>query len=288
MKLEKIVTFANTNVRLRFLAMERSLRATGCTLPLLVIPYDENLFDLPPNSTWVQADQLFTWLDEKTGAKIFRKYAALLQQNYQYVDSDVIFLNDPSAALSAVHGFITSCGHWHNTEYTYTEYSKAVYKKNSTTWQKTVFNAGQFACDNTLYTIQKLKETIISPENKDTCTNKHYTDQPGMNLLVHIATDNITNLTLPPYNMPSTWAGDYDTADYHNYWKAQTPYLIHWAGCQMNTGRPIDKEFLKYLSKEELQLWKKQLVNHKKSNSFYKKMRRNLSLVKETIQKLEI
>ena len=32
--------------------MERSLRAVGCDLPLLVIPYDEDLFELPPNAEW--------------------------------------------------------------------------------------------------------------------------------------------------------------------------------------------------------------------------------------------
>jgi hypothetical protein len=47
MKIEKIITLANNKVRLRFLAMERSLRATGCQLPLLVIPYDDKLFELP-------------------------------------------------------------------------------------------------------------------------------------------------------------------------------------------------------------------------------------------------
>jgi hypothetical protein len=38
MKIDKIISMANQKVRLRFLAMERSLRATGCQLPLWVIP----------------------------------------------------------------------------------------------------------------------------------------------------------------------------------------------------------------------------------------------------------
>jgi hypothetical protein len=43
MKIDKIISMANQKVRLRFLALERSLRASGCQLPILVIPYDDNL-----------------------------------------------------------------------------------------------------------------------------------------------------------------------------------------------------------------------------------------------------
>lgn len=44
MKIDKIITMANKTVRLQFLAMERSLRSTGCTLPIWVIPFDNNTF----------------------------------------------------------------------------------------------------------------------------------------------------------------------------------------------------------------------------------------------------
>lgn len=50
MKLESIITLASTEVRLRFIAMERSLRATGCDLPLRVIPYNANASKLPLNA----------------------------------------------------------------------------------------------------------------------------------------------------------------------------------------------------------------------------------------------
>ena len=58
MKIDKIISMANQNVKLRFLAMERSLRATGCKLPLLVIPYDNNLFELPAGSTWWEVPEI--------------------------------------------------------------------------------------------------------------------------------------------------------------------------------------------------------------------------------------
>src|SRR5437764_440818 len=52
MKLERIITLANRKFRVRFAAMERSLRAVGCALPISVIPYDNERFDLPKNSEW--------------------------------------------------------------------------------------------------------------------------------------------------------------------------------------------------------------------------------------------
>ena len=62
MKLECIVTMASAAVRLRFLAMERSLRAVGCTLPLRVIPYNDERFELPAGATWWEMPEITTWL----------------------------------------------------------------------------------------------------------------------------------------------------------------------------------------------------------------------------------
>ena len=65
MKIDKIISLANKNVKLRFLAMERSLRDTGCDLPLLVIPYNDNLFDLPKGSTWWEIPEMIQWLNRE-------------------------------------------------------------------------------------------------------------------------------------------------------------------------------------------------------------------------------
>src|SRR6478609_7478064 len=104
MQLEKIISLANENTRLRFLAMERSLRATGCTLPLWVIPYDDNRFELPPNAIWWQIDNIITWLEGKMASKPKRKYQCMLEGNYQFVDADVIFLKNPETALANLSG----------------------------------------------------------------------------------------------------------------------------------------------------------------------------------------
>jgi hypothetical protein len=256
MKLEKIVTLANRAVRLRFLAMERSLRATGCELPLLVIPYDEDRFELPLGSSWWENAPFFSWLAQNRARKMMRKYLAITEKNYQFADADVIFLRNPETVLSAHTGFVTSCGHWRNPDHACTPASQAYISQKTTTWQRLTFNAGQFACDRSLYCIDSLKSALSDPPWADLCLNAKYTDQPGYNLLVWRSEVPITNLTLPPTSMESTWVGDYP-GEYQQYWADpnRKPYLIHWAGVMLHELRPINDLFFQQLSPEELNAW---------------------------------
>jgi hypothetical protein len=258
MKLEKIITLANKNVRPRFLAMERSLRAVGCNLPLLVIPYDETRFDLPANAEWWAMPEMVDWLARSKSHPTMRKYQCLLESNYQFVDSDVCFLKDPAQVLAPESGFVTSCGHWHNPGHTYTDQSLAHFKSISTTWQKSIFNTGQFACDRSLYpALADLQRTAERRDAIDTCIRFQFHEQPGVNLLVALSGVPVTNLTLPPRCMESTWAGDYPDADYRRYWSNpdKQPYLIHWAGTAMWGGRPVNDFFFQYLTASERQEW---------------------------------
>src|SRR5687768_4020068 len=114
MQLDKIITLINSNVRLQFLAMERSLRATGCTLSIWAIPYDEHIFELPENSMWWEVPELTKWLHEVGGNNRMRKYQCFTVSNYHFVDPDIIFLKNPEQVLAPFSGFITSDGHWHS------------------------------------------------------------------------------------------------------------------------------------------------------------------------------
>ena len=121
MKIDKIITLASADVQWQFMAMERSLRACGCDLPLLVIPYDDQkTFDLPANASWWKMDEVMSWLQQYNTFPALRKYQCLLTDNYQYVDSDIVFLRNPQEVLAGQKGFITSCGHWNNTGHTCT------------------------------------------------------------------------------------------------------------------------------------------------------------------------
>jgi len=290
MKLEKIISLANKKSEIRFLAMVRSLRAVGCNLPVWVIPYDNNRFDLPDNCIWWEMEEVIAWLDANDAHKMMRKYQCLLTGSYQYVDSDIVFLSNPENVLADINGFITSDAHWRNPEHTYTEDSVKYYRNSSTLWERNIFNAGQYACDAVLFDFNTLKETVENPLYKEVCLNWKTYDQVALNLLIHLSKVNVHNLTLPPYNMESTWAGDYGDDDYERYWNDENkkPYIVHWAGCKMNTDRPIDKLFLNYLSSGERKQWDAQLDKQvKDKNNFYKKILRNLRLIKQSLRSVQ-
>ena len=253
MLLERIISLANKKNELLFLAMVRSLRETGCNLPVWVIPYDNNLFELPENCTWWIMPEIINWVDKNKLWPAYKKVQCFTVENYQFVDSDVIFLKDPALVLKTFNSFISSCTHWNNPQHTYTAETLEFFKKKSTTWQKFVFNSGQWACDRKLY---DTKELIYFCENFyiDTLFRKTnlYKDQAAINLLVNYKNVPITNLTLPPVNMESTWAGDYlSNYSFDRFEANDKPYLIHWAGISIEDDKYINNYFFKFLSEEE-------------------------------------
>ena len=253
MNLERIVTLANKNSEIRFLAMERSLRATGCTLPLYVIPYDDNKFDLPENSTWWEMPEILNWISKNNLWPAFRKIQCLTIANYQFVDSDVIFFKNPVETLKPLTGFITSCTHWMAPEHTYTDETLKYLKAKSTTWTKLVFNSGQFGCDKILYEQHELMR-FCETNFTETLFHKNYLykDQPGINILVNCADVEIVNVTMPPVSMVSTWAGDYlDEASFQRFEQNDKPYFVHWAGIALTSRNYIHQYFYKFLTAQE-------------------------------------
>jgi hypothetical protein len=261
-RLERIVTLANAKVRLRFLAMERSLRAVGCELPLWVIPYDDDLFDLPANSTWWRVPAVHDWLRARNSHRMMAKYACLTIDNYQFVDSDIVFLRDPAEVLRPWEGFIASCGQWRDSGQAVSPESRRHFERHCTLWQKLVFNAGQFACDRQLFEAERLIETASRPDLAPICLQHpsdsfYVNDQTGLNMLVLESGVPVVNLNLPPSDMESTWAGDYRESDFDRYWHppVRKPYLIHWAGIDMSSPRPLNELFYQYLTTKERREW---------------------------------
>jgi len=105
MKLEKIISLANKKSEIRFSAMIRSLRATGCNLPVWVIPYNDEKFELPENCIWWEIPEILSWISENNLFPGFRKIQCLTTENYQFVDSDIIFFKKPKFSLSALSRF---------------------------------------------------------------------------------------------------------------------------------------------------------------------------------------
>lgn len=261
MIIDKIISLANGKVRLQFLAMERSLRSTGCQLPIWVIPYDDDRFDLPEGSSWWELSEIFSWLHFENAHPVMRKYQCLTAENYQFVDTDVCFLRNPEEVLEPHSGFVTSCGHWRDPGHTLTAESHHWISQRTTLWPREVFNTGQFACDLSLYSVEELRKTATNQNFIKTCIQFPHHEQPGLNLLVWKTGIKILNLTLPPVRMESTWAGDYP-ADYALYWQdpQRQPYLIHWAGAKpSDPNRPIDQIFYNFLTAEETTEWNDQV-----------------------------
>jgi len=259
MKIDKIISIANTNMRLEFLAMERSLRATGCDLPLWVIPYDDKTFDLPVNAQWWRNDAFFGWLDSYKTHPTMRKYLCLTQGNYHFVDVDVAFLKNPQEVMAPHEGVVTSCTEWNKPQFTYTPRSKQIFSSISSTWQKSVFSTGQFACEHTLYSIPELEDILPHEDYREACLDYLLHEQPGMNLLVLRKVFTTHNLTLPPDCMESTWAGDYPDK-FESLWQDERrkPYLLHWAGSILYQNRPINDIFFSFLTQKEKMEWNEQ------------------------------
>lgn len=286
MQLQSIITLASKPVEILFRAMERSLRATGCDLPLRVIPFSDDRFELPENSEWWEEPEFLNWIDRSGRRPVMRKYQALLASNYQFVDTDVIFLRNPAEVLAPHSGFITSCTHWHNPDQTVTDESRAILRNRTTTWQKQIFNTGQFASEEAIPSLEKLREIAEDPQYKNVILRDAFHEQPGINLLVALSAMPITNLTLPPHNMESTWAGDYLDEGYMHYWRDQTrkPYLIHWAGEKMQKEHAITELFFQHLSREEKVWFRAQTKSNRLNKNFWQKLKHAIRAFASTVK----
>ena len=250
------------------------VRAVPCHFR--VIPYSERRFQLPQNSTWW--NEPVDWLQEHFSARIthpFQRRFFLLQcKNYQNVDTDLIFLKNPEQALRCHEGFVVACCQWHVPEYGAPDYTTEELKRLSSTWQARLFNAGQFASGMALYENSELIEVMGRTDlQRHVFAIDPPWDQGGFNVLVALKKPPYRNLTLPPFRMESTWAGDYPGA-YEPFWEHedQKPYMIHWAGGCLDGDRAINELFLQFMTKEETLVWKaRQKVRIENKSAQYRK-----------------
>lgn len=255
MELNYIYTLANEKVRLQFSAMERSLRATGCQLPLRVMPYGGERFELPRLATW-WTTPLQEWLHKKGSHPMTAKYQCLTQANYFYTDVDIVFLRNPIPALAPFEGFVAADTEWNKPKWAFTEESEVFLSQRTSLWTRNLFNAGFFACDQALYAESELYAVLDSPTRRRTCLQSIH-DEPGLNLLVAESGVPYTNLNLPPQQMESTWAGDYPR-EFKHLWPEpeRKPIFLHWAGSVLDEPLPINALFEEFLTVEEMKQWR--------------------------------
>jgi hypothetical protein len=251
MDIDRIITMASRGVRIQFLAFERSLRAVGCDLPLLVIPYDDNLFDLPPNAEWWQNKEFTSWLKASEAHPTMAKYICLTEANYAYFDTDICLIEDCRATLAQQTGFVVADTELIKYGEASTPESTEVLARKTSLWQLRLFNTGHFASDTPLYSLAELESTC--QKYKETCLLSPHHEQPGVNLLALVSGVAITNLCLPPHNMESTMAIDYAFRDdWEETWKqGRRPYFIHYAGGRAASQFPISRLFFDYLKEPE-------------------------------------
>lgn len=255
MKIERIISLANVKVRLQFLAMERSLRATGCDLPLSVIPFDETRFPLPDNAQWLEDDALFALVKETGAVPVSRKYLALTLPNCAFFDSDIIHRRDPSEWLAPLPNdvFVVADTEWNKGRWTFTAETRELYRSKSTLWLLDNFNSGFFAHANPKATTEHVRALLSEPQNWKLIHGKDPTagEQPGANFLIHKNGVEVHNLCLPPYRMESTMACDYPEDFEPIIRKPNGPAFIHYAGHGRNLAVPIARLIFDHLTKAE-------------------------------------
>ena len=253
MNVQKVITLAGQKVKLAFLVFERSLRAAGCDLPLLVIPYGDDLFQLPSNSEWWDSARFASWLRLHKAHPMMAKYRCLTEANYAYFDTDICVVDDFRPVLSHYSSFVVADTEWNKPGWATSPEATAILAEKSSLWMLKLFNAGHFACDRALYSEAEMQS--VSERYRDTCLTYPHHDQPGINLLVSLTGVEVTNLCMPPYRMESTMAVDYP-GEWEGIWSnGHRPYFVHYAGSALGKNLPINRLYYDFMSKAERKEW---------------------------------
>ena len=258
--MDKIVTLANRAVELQLRVFIRSLRSTGCDLPVHVIPYGVKDFDLPGGCQWLEETQIESVLAQQKAHPLYAKYAALVQRDCAYFDTDIVVLQNPSSWLESApsDSFVVADTEWAKNRWTFTNDSRQFLVSLSSRWPLLTFNSGFFAFEEPVYDEDELIAAIQSPEMRDTCLRRTASpiDQPAINWLVLRKNRKIFNFNLPTQNMESTMAGDYGrSAPERVLSNPDAPAFLHYAGPLFQTELPVTRLFTDYLTASERELW---------------------------------
>lgn len=253
MNVQKVITLASRKVKLAFNVFERSLRRAGCDLPLLVIPYGDDLFELPSNSEWWDSPGFASWLRAHKAHPMMAKYRCLTEANYVYFDTDICVVDDFRPVLSHHRNFVVADTEWNKPGWSTSPEATSILAEKTSLWMLKLFNAGHFACDQVLSSEKEIQS--VSEKYSDTCLTYPHHDQPGINLLVSLTDVEVTNLCMPPYRMESTMAVDYP-GEWEGIWsRGHRPYFIHYAGSGLGQNLPINRLYYDFMSQAERKEW---------------------------------
>lgn len=270
MTFDQIFSMANRHMRLEFLAMERSLRATGCRLPLTVIPFGEPDFDLPPGASWMDISPYKTLLAPwKTGSAAFRKLSIFLQRGAVFFDADIIHLQNPEEWLAGFSPdqFVVADTEVFKNKWTFTPRTAEVFRWTSSNWQLSNFNSGFFAFENRQLTEDAIAAAFAASESDFLINSPTPGEQSALNYLVFRLGWKVVNVCLPPYSLESTMSVDYGDNYRELLGLPNSAPFIHFAGGGRVLDEPIAELMLSHLSAEEAAEMKNRFLERKRLDS---------------------
>lgn len=276
MRVDKIITIADRGAELQIRVFVRSLRKVGCALPVLVIPFGERNFELPPTCRWIEDSQLLRFLRQNAAHPLYNKYSALLQNNCAYFDTDIILFREPRQWLETApsDAFAVADTEWAKNRWTYSADSLRFLSALSSCWPLFTFNSGFFAFEKPLYEEDELIDVIQSPEYRRTCLERRASpiDQPAINWLVLRKRPKIFNFNLPNQYMESTMAVDYGTSSPDTIVsRPAAPAFLHFAGPMFREDLPIVNLYTSFLTAPERQRWKIQINEGRRASRWLRK-----------------
>ena len=261
MTVSRIIVLANKRVELQLRVLVRSLRSSGCHLPIFVIPFGRKDFQPPNDCEWIEDSKLLAFLQRERAHPLYWKYEVLLQRECAYFDTDIVVLRNPEEWLSEApsDAFAVADTEWSRNRWTFSHESRRFLTSLSSRWPLLTFNSGFFAFEQPLYEEDELIATIQSPEMKRTCLERKASpvDQPAFNWLVLRKQRKIFNFNLPLQTMESTMVDDYDDPCDVDAIVAgpSAPAFLHYAGPSFENGHCLMQLFTSYLTVEERREW---------------------------------
>ena len=291
MRIEKIILLADKGAELQLRVFVRSLRKVGCRLPVLVIPCGEK-FELPPDCSWLGDSKLLGFLKSSSAHPLYCKYAALLQSNCAYFDTDIILLREPREWLESAppDAFVVADTEWAKNQWTYSDESLQFLSSLSSCWPLFTFNSGFFAFENALYEEDELINIIQSPEYRATCLERKVSpiDQPAFNWLVLRKQRKIFNFNLPEQYMESTMIVDYGRSRPEAVLsRPSAPAFLHFAGPRFHEDLPLNELFTTFLTPSEAESWKAEMDRKRKMSRWKEKWPLRVRLLNRLIRILD-
>ena len=204
-----------------------TIRQSGCTLPIALIPYDDDLPThpgllaettlLPVESFPAEGQALVATLSQmwpRTSVGLFRRFLAWYgpYDEFIYTDNDIVALGNWAPYFEQLEGFdLVHADQEYLTggKYNYPD-PVALERELGSGALNAMLTAGHFAARRKDEITAVFEKTIAWIRQHPKLANEH--DQAFLHLALLLGPLRKQNLCQPPHHWPSTWAGDYRNA----------------------------------------------------------------------------